>query len=187
MSCKFSTVVPKGDLDYKLNPYYVTGFVDGEGSFIVGVNPNSKHSTGYRVKATFSIGLHKRDLSLLQLIQRFFGVGSITKQGKDSVQFRVSGLEELGLVISHFLEFPLLTKKFADFLLFKEVVDLMKRKEHLNMEGLRKILALKASINKGLSDQLKEAFLDIVPVLRASFQSSCGKSVSALAQAIDLN
>jgi hypothetical protein len=62
-------------LAYKLNPYYITGFVDGEGSFIITVNPNSRLKTGYRVRATFSIGLHERDLPLLKLIQNYFGVG----------------------------------------------------------------------------------------------------------------
>jgi hypothetical protein len=62
--------------------------------------------------------------------------------------------------------YPLLTKKYADFMLFKEVVSLMKQKEHLNLGGLKKILAIKASINLGFSNQLNEAFPDIVPVLR---------------------
>lgn len=38
------------------------------------------------------------------------------------------------------------------------------------MEGLKKILSLKASINLGLSDQLYKAFPDIVPVLRPRFE-----------------
>lgn len=33
----------------------------------------------------------------------------------------------------------MLTKKHADFLLFKEIINLMKEKEHLNMEGLKNI------------------------------------------------
>jgi hypothetical protein len=61
-------------LEHKLNSYYITGFADGESSFIVSVNPNSGIKTGYRVKATFSIGLHKKDLHLLRLIQKFFGL-----------------------------------------------------------------------------------------------------------------
>lgn len=107
----------------KLNPYYVTGFVDGEGSFIITVNPNSKYKTNYRVKATFSSrsgGLHERDLPLLNLIQNYFGVGSVTKQGKESFQYRVSSVKELELIISHFDRYPLITKKHADFLLFKQ-------------------------------------------------------------------
>jgi hypothetical protein len=42
----------------------------------------------------------------------------------------------------------------------------MKRKEHLTKEGLERIVAIKASINLGLSDELKAAFSDIVPVNR---------------------
>jgi hypothetical protein len=41
------------------------------------------------------------------------------------------------------------------------------RKEHLTEEGLRKIVAIKAAINLGLSDKLKEAFPYIVPVKRS--------------------
>jgi hypothetical protein len=34
----------------------------------------------------------------------------------------------------------------------------MNRKEHLTPEGLKKILAIKASMNKGLPDELKSIF-----------------------------
>ena len=60
----------------------------------------------------------------------------------------------------------LLTKKRADFILFKEVLELMNTREHFTMEGLAKIVNIKASMNKGLSEQLKEQFLDVVPVQR---------------------
>jgi hypothetical protein len=39
----------------------------------------------------------------------------------------------------------------------------MQRKEHLTPEGMEKLVALKASLNLGLSDELKAAFPDIVP------------------------
>lgn len=42
----------------------------------------------------------------------------------------------------------------------------MKRKEHLTEDGLRKIVAIKASMNYGLSDKLLVAFPDVVPVKR---------------------
>lgn len=45
---------------------------------MVTVNPHAGYRIGYRVKATFSIGFHKRDLALLELIQQYLGVGSIT-------------------------------------------------------------------------------------------------------------
>ena len=40
------------------------------------------------------------------------------------------------------------------------------RKEHLTYEGLEKVVALKASLNRGLSEELKTVFPNTVPVLR---------------------
>ena len=56
-----------------------------------------------------------------------------------------------------------MTKKRADFDLLKRVYIKMKRKEHLTTEGLRKIVALKAAMNLGLSEKLDLAFPDVVP------------------------
>ena len=42
----------------------------------------------------------------------------------------------------------------------------MSRKEHLTIEGLHKIVAIKASMNNGLSEVLKEVFPNIIPVPR---------------------
>jgi hypothetical protein len=65
--------------DKKLNPYFVTGFADGESCFMINVSKDSKNNTGYLVKVTFQIYLHSRDLPLLEEIQNFFnGVGNIT-------------------------------------------------------------------------------------------------------------
>ena len=41
------------------------------------------------------------------------------------------------------------------------------RKEHLTIEGLQKIVAIRASLNLGLSDELKVAFTNIIPVSRS--------------------
>lgn len=46
----------------------------------------------------------------------------------------------------------------------------MNRKEHLTPAGLRKIVAIKASINLGLPDRLKTAFPNINPLYRPSVQ-----------------
>jgi len=42
----------------------------------------------------------------------------------------------------------------------------MGRQEHLTPEGLLKIVNIKASMNKGLSEELQDAFPNVVPVLR---------------------
>lgn len=63
-------------------------------------------------------------------------------------------------------KYPLITQKLVDYQLFKCVVDLMNRKEHLTPAGLQEIVNLKASINRGLSDTLKSAFPNTKPVVR---------------------
>jgi hypothetical protein len=50
--------------------------------------------------------------------------------------------------------------------LFKEIVRLINKSEHLNKDGIIKIINLKASLNKGLSDNLKINFPDIIKVKR---------------------
>lgn len=100
-----------------------------------------------------------RDLSLLQEIQAYFGgIGGIT-EGKRNCAYYVSSIEHLTtVVIPHFVKYPLITQKLGDFLLFKTVVDIINTKEHLTMKGIQKIVSLKASINLGLTDELKAAF-----------------------------
>ena len=78
----------------------------------------------------------------------------------------MQSLKELETVINHFQKFPLITKKRADFDLLKKVFILMKNKEHLTPEGLRKIVAIRAAMNLGLSEKLQVAFPDVVRVER---------------------
>jgi hypothetical protein len=112
--------------------------------------------------------LNIRDSELIKRIQSYFGVGILViNKAKNSISFSVQSVKDLNnVIIPHFDKYPLLTQKRADFLLFKLAVELISRKEHLTIEGLRKIVAIRASINKGLSVTLKEAFPRIIPVSR---------------------
>ena len=87
-------------------------------------------------------------------------------QGSNAVQFIVKSIKELEVVIKHFDKYPLITQKLADYLLFKDAVILMNNKEHLNLQGLEKIINIKASINKGLSDEIKAVFPKSIKVHR---------------------
>ena len=45
-------------------------------------------------------------------------------------------------------------------------INLIKEKAHLNPEGLRKLVAIRASLNWGLPSALEAAFPDIIPYPR---------------------
>lgn len=51
----------------------------------------------------------------------------------------------------------------------------MQRREHLTIEGICKIVALKAYINRGLSDELKLAFPNQVPASSRLISDSLSK------------
>jgi len=71
------------------------------------------------------------------------------------------------LVINHFDKYPLLSQKRVDFELFKQVINLILRREHLTNSGLQEIVNIKASMNFGvLSDKLLTSFPSTVAVSR---------------------
>ena len=51
---------------------------------------------------------------------------------------------------------------------FKEAYELIIKKAHLTREGLLRIVSLKASLNWGLSEQLKDAFPEAIPATRST-------------------
>lgn len=150
-----------------LKPWFVTGFVDAEGSFTVSVLKSSSVRTGWQVGARFQLTLHLKDLSLLREIQAFFGgVGKIVLS-KDNCTFRVDSLKDiLKVIIPHFNAYPPVTQKLGDYLLFRDIVIMMSNKEHITLEGLNKIISIKASLNHGLSKELRAVFHNVKPVLR---------------------
>lgn len=114
----------------------------------------------------FQINLHEKDKALLEHIKIYFATGKIYKHGAQSLQYRVSSIKDLAAVISHFGKYPLLTQKRAYYEFFVKVFNLIQNKEHATLSGLQKIIAIKASMNLGLSPDLREAFCDIIPQYR---------------------
>lgn len=150
----------------KLNPWWLTGFVDGEGCFKLSVVERTQMKTGWVVRLFFSIGLHEKEISLLEKIQLSLGVGRITKHGPESVQFQVQSIKEIAKIIEHLSLYPLITQKHADYSLWKKAFYLIQNKEHLTKEGLEQIVAIKGYQNRGLSPKLKSDFSNLISVER---------------------
>ena len=149
-----------------LDPWFVTGLVEAEGCFMLGLYKSDDYRMGYRVQAIFKTTLHEKDQTLLCQLQNYFGVGKITRHGKTTLQYTVKSLKDLERIVSHFDTYPLLSQKCADYTLFKEAVTIIRNKEHLNREGFMKVISIRASMNLGLSDELQLSFPDIKPFPR---------------------
>jgi len=151
-----------------VNPGVWSGLIDGEGSFSIIVDRNKARKLGWRVQLKFQIGLHTKDLNLLYLLQQHLdGIGSIhLARNRDIVNYSIDSMEDLNKLIFHLEKYPLLTQKAADFLLFKKAVEIVNNKAHLTVQGVNKIVNIKASMNLGLSDILKSEFAGYTPVER---------------------
>ena len=154
-------------MENKLNSNWITGFVDAEGCFSVRVLESTSQKTGWVIKPTFAIKLHKRDEELLAKIKLYFNnIGTIIVDERFAYYSVNSKHEILKSIIPHFKKYPLLTQKAADLILFKQAMELVNNKTHLTVEGLNKIINIKASMNLGLSDNLKLEFPNFIPVER---------------------
>lgn len=164
----YSTTAVKGVKELELSPFWVTGFADAESCFSLKVSKKSTVVSGWNVIPEFKIELHSRDLILLRKLHSFFGVGTIyEREDRNIAYYSVQSARDINnVLIPHFDKYPLITQKKADYLLFKQAINLLNLKARSNIEGIQKIISIKASMNTGLSDSLKVNFSNVLPVPR---------------------
>lgn len=137
-----------------MDPFFITGFFDAESSFMLFLDKDPKYNTGWAVKLTFSVVLHKKDIVLLESIKKALGgIGTLTNH-VNGIQLRVRSKSELEVLIKFLDEFTLISQKQADYLLFKQAFEIYSNKLHLTNEGLEKLFAIKAVLNKGTTQIL---------------------------------
>ena len=137
-----------------LNPDYIVGLVDGEGSFTVYVrDPELPKTSSGRVKVEpkFYVKLIERDKEILDCVQQFFGCGSVYFQ-KDTrpnhqncYRYEVYNRADLLTKIipffkQHTLKFP---SKKKDFEIFCQMMDIISRDGHLTDTGIGQLFQLK--------------------------------------------
>jgi hypothetical protein len=103
---------------------------------------------------------------MLESINVFFNnIGIIVTEPSDNtVRLYIRGLKNCLIVREHFLNYPLFTYKLVYFQIWSSIIDLMLSKAHLDINGINKIIALKAHFKKGLSVLLLSNFPNFIPV-----------------------
>ncbi len=140
------------DEPMKLDAQWITGFVDGEGCFHVGVNPHREMTVGYQVLPEFTVVQHERDVQLLHALKAHFGCGVVRINHGDRMAYRVRSIKNLlEHIIPFFVKYPLKSKKRSDFEKFRDILNMMKAGDHLTAEGIDKIRSVAAQMNRGSS------------------------------------
>lgn len=132
------------------DPWWITGFADGEASFYVTFSKGQKNvKRGPLVSLRFEISQHGDSLKTLEAIKTYFGCGNIHLNTRDGIyHYTVSKLSELiEHVIPHFFKYPLKTNKATSFVGFCEISNKMKNGAHLNCKGLEEIIEIGYAMN----------------------------------------
>ena len=107
----------------KLEPNWISGFVDGEGTFYVGINNQPSMTIRYQVLPEFRIVQHKKDIKLLYAIKDYFKCGVVRVNHSDRYEVRIRSIEHLNKIIIPFFEkYELQTQKKFDFIKFKKIL-----------------------------------------------------------------
>ncbi len=125
-----------------MDPNYITGFVDGEGSFSITISPRQFEKVKWEVKPSFSVSQNKESRGVLFKIKDYFKCGTIRPNRKDNTyKYEVRRLEDLDTkIIPHFKRYPLQTLKSKDFEVFTLTIKAMKEGNHLSEEGFQGII-----------------------------------------------
>lgn len=133
-----------------LEPQWITGFVDGEGCFHVGLSKHAEMTRGMQVLPEFTVVQHQDDVKLLHALKAYFGCGVVRKNNGDRMAYRVRDRKQLEtVIIPFFMKHSLKSRKRLDFEKFRQVIRMMNSNLHLTEEGIEKIRAAAKSMNRG--------------------------------------
>ncbi len=142
--------------------YYISGFVDGEGSFHIAVQRNPTSKIGWQVIPEFHVTQHANSKVVLELIQQTLSCGYIRPNHRLNPYdvtwvFVVRAREDLvGKIVPFFKRYKLKTTKQSDFEKFSLILEKMEQGLHRTIPGLKEILVTAFSMNaNGIRRKLK--------------------------------
>ena len=150
-----------------LNPWYLTGFVEGEGCFSISFSLRKKLKVKIETRPSFSISLNKKDLELIKKIREYFDCGGIRYSKTDNTyKYEVRSVIDLWKkIIPHFEKFPLAGRKFEDFAKFKKIIKMVRANLHLSKKHLPEIIDIAYKMNlSGKRKYSKQYLLKILEI-----------------------
>jgi hypothetical protein len=131
--------------------WFLAGFIEGEGSLVVSIKSHPTCRSGFYVDPGFFLYQHRSGRRLFELAQATFESGRISpKPGNENVLvYEISSRSVLHKKVIPFFEryvVPFSCKRVT-FARFKEIVEMMGRREHLEPRGLASIVTKVYAMN----------------------------------------
>ena len=135
-----------------LEPWWVVGFVDGEGCFSVSIHRNDRYARrtgGWQLTPVFQVYQHESKREFLEGIATSFGCGRLYSKGPNSSvpTYSMSRMADLERYVLPFFERYQLCVKNRDFRAFAEIVRSMLRREHWNPDGFDRLVRIAYTMN----------------------------------------
>ena len=145
----------KENQDPVINPWYITGMCDGEGSFQITIQDmKGLGKTGYKPFLEFKITQKKSSSRILYGFKKYFNCGrvNIDNRKTDTLKYVVTRNKDLfNKIIPHFDRYILKTSKYLDYINFRTAVFIMRDKKHFTKEGISLLRDIKEKMNKARS------------------------------------
>jgi hypothetical protein len=137
---------------------FISGFIDGDGSFFISFQKDGKIKTGFNLTNDFE----SKPL-LVNIRKKFNMIGTINKGTKNELVFTVNGLNQINNILIPFMDkYSIFTEKASHYDKFKIVSLLLKNDKPLTLESKLNIVELAYEMNKkgkhrimGKSDYIK--------------------------------
>ena len=149
----------------QINPWFITGLVEGEGCFSVSFTLRKKLKLGIETRPSFSLSLNQRDLALIKELHVFFKCGAVRySRGDRTYKFEVRSIQDLiHNIIPHFKQHPLRGNKQEHFQRFEKICHSINANLHRNKKTLLEIIAMAYLMNpSGKRKHEKESLLKIL-------------------------
>ena len=149
----------------ELNPFWVSGFLQGEGCFTISFTKRLSSKPKVEVRPSFSVVQPIKTKQVLFHLQKFFDCGFIRISRKDSCyRYEVRSLKDLvDKILPHLDQFPMLFEKEANYQIFKKICLSMHRNKHKNTKALEIIIEEAYSMNlPGSRKYSKEELLKLM-------------------------
>jgi len=118
ISSLFESTNKCNNLNYKNFSEWFQGFCDAESNFTIRIRKKKDKILGFEF--IFRISLHIDDLNVLEMIQEKLKCGRIRKN-RNTYELRISSLKDIEeVIIPRFDNYPLMTKKYLDYLNFRK-------------------------------------------------------------------
>lgn len=132
---------------FTLNPYFITGLTEAEGSFSI-KHKDKKAKYNINLSLRFKITMLAYETELLTMVKSYFGCASLSIAKDGTVNCEIKDIKSINkYLLPHFWDYPLRGTKYLYFLSFKEAMYLINSKEHLTKEGLDKVIEISYNMN----------------------------------------